>query len=186
MNMYTKIVNNGVNTEALLQAKEALTEAPAAAQFKWRATCDWVNGTHSCSKVESFHGLGEEQQHKTCFTFDADHPAVFASEDKGATPVEYVLVGLASCLTAGIAAVAQHRNIQLRSVRATVEGDMDIQGILGIDSDVRNGYEGVRVNFEIDADATAEEIEAVVAQSQKRSAVFDIIANPTRVSVNTQ
>jgi uncharacterized OsmC-like protein len=186
MNMYTKIVNNGVNTEALLQAKEALTETPAAAQFKWRATCDWVNGTHSCSKVEGFHGLGEEHQHKTCFTFNADHPEVFAAEDKGATPVEYVLVGLASCLTAGVASVAQHRNIQLRSVRATVEGDMDIQGILGIDSDVRNGYEGVRVNFEIDADATAEEIEAVVAQSQKRSAVFDIIANPTRISVNTQ
>lgn len=186
MNMYTKIVNNGVNTEALLQAKEALTETPAAAQFKWRATCDWVNGTHSSSQVESFRGLGEEHQHKTCFTFDADHPEVFAAQDKGATPVEYVLVGLASCLTAGVASVAQHRNIQLRSVRATVEGDMDIQGILGIDSDVRNGYEGVRVNFEIDADATAEEIEAVVAQSQKRSAVFDIIANPTRVSVNTQ
>ena len=186
MNMYTKIVNNGVNTEALLQAKEALTEAPAAAQFMWRATCDWVNGTHSSSKVEGFHGLGEEHQHKTCFTFDADHPEVFAAQDKGATPVEYILVGLASCLTAGVASVAQHRNIQLRSVRATVEGDMDIQGILGIDSDVRNGYEGVRVNFEIDADATPEEIEAVVAQSQKRSAVFDIIANPTRVSVNTQ
>jgi uncharacterized OsmC-like protein len=186
MNMYTKIVNNGVNTEALLQAKEALTETPAAAQFKWRATCDWVNGTHSSSQVESFQGLGEEHQHKTCFTFDADHPEVFAAQDKGATPVEYVLVGLASCLIAGVASVAQHRNIQLRSVRATVEGDMDIQGILGIDSDVRNGYEGVRVNFEIDANATAEEIEAVVAQSQKRSAVFDIIANPTRVSVNTQ
>ena len=100
--------------------------------------------------------------------------------------MEYVLVGLASCLTAGVASVAQHRNIQLRSVRATVEGDMDIQGILGIDSDVRNGYEGIRVNFDIDADATAEEIEAVVAQSQKRSAVFDIVANPTRISVNTQ
>ena len=186
MNMYTKIVNNGVNTEALLQAKEALAEAPEAAQFMWRATCDWVNGTHSSSQVESFHGLGEEHQHKTCFTFDADHPEVFAAQDKGATPVEYVLVGLASCLTAGVASVAQHRNIQLRSVRATVEGDMDIQGILGIDSDVRNGYDGVRVNFKIDADATAEEIEAVVAQSQKRSAVFDIIANPTRISVNTQ
>ena len=186
MNMYTKIINNGVNTEALLQAKEALTEAPEAAQFKWRASCDWVNGTHSYSQVEGFYGLGEEQQRKTCFTFDADHPEVFAAKDGGATPVEYILVGLASCLTAGVAAVAQHRNIQLRSVRATVEGDMDIRGILGIDAGVRNGYEGIRVNFEIDADATDEEIEAVVAQSQKRSAVFDIIANPTRISVNVQ
>ena len=186
MNMYTKIANNGVNVEALVGAREALTETPEGAQFKWRASCDWVNGTHCNTRVEGFFGLGEEQNRKTNFKFDADHPEVFASEDKGATPVEYVLVGLASCLTAGIASVAQYRNIQLRSVRAIVEGDMDIQGILGIDSDVRNGYEGIRVMFEIDADATAEEIEAVVAQSQKRSAVFDIVTNPTQVEVTVK
>lgn len=186
MNMYTKVVNNGVDAEALLNAKEALTQTPEAAQFKWRATCDWVNGTHCSSTVEGFFGLGEEQRHRSRFKFDADHPEIFAAEDNGATPVEYVLVGLASCLTAGIASVAQYRNIQLHSVRATLEGDMDIQGILGIDSDVRNGYEGVRVKFDIDADASQEDIDALVAQSQKRSAVFDIITNPTRVSVTTQ
>jgi uncharacterized OsmC-like protein len=186
MNMYTKIANNGVNVEALVGAREALTETPEGAQFKWRASCDWVNGTHCNTSVEGYFGLGEEQCHKTNFKFDADHPEVFAAEDKGATPVEYVLVGLASCLTAGVASVAQYRNIQLRSVRAIVEGDMDIQGILGIDSDVRNGYESIRVMFEIDADATAEEIEAVVAQSQKRSAVFDIVTNPTQVEVTVK
>ena len=122
-----KPVNNGVNVEALLGAREALTKAPEAAKFKWRATCKWVNGTHSRSTVEGFYGLGEEQKHKTQFTFDADHPEIFASEDKGATPVEFVLAGLASCLTAGIAAVAQLREIQLRSVSATLEGGMDIQ-----------------------------------------------------------
>ncbi len=105
-------------------------------------------------------------------------------EDKGATPVEYVLVGLASCLTAGVAAVAQHRGIQLRSVKATVEGGMDLQGILGIDSDVRNGFDGIKVTYKIDADATPEEIKALVAQSQKRSAVYDIVTNPTNVTVD--
>ena len=100
-------VNNGVNVEALLAARAALTEAPEAAKFKWRASCKWRNGTHSTSTVQGFHGLGEEQTHKTEFSFDADHPEVFASEDLGATPVEYVLVGLASCLTAGVASVAQ-------------------------------------------------------------------------------
>ena len=120
--------NNGVNVQALLDARDALTKAPQAAQFKWRAACEWKNGTHSHSTVESFYGLGEEQHRKTTFKFDADHPEVFASEDKGATPVEYVLVGLASCLTAGIAAVAQNRNIQLKSVTATIEGDMDLAG----------------------------------------------------------
>ena len=175
--------NNGVNVEALLGAREALTNAPEAAQFKWRAACEWKDGTHSHSTVESFYGLGEDQHRKTTFTFDADHPEVFASQDKGATPVEYVLVGLASCLTAGIAAVAQNRNIQLKSVKATIEGDMDLAGILGIDSDVRNGFSGIKVNYNIDADAKREDIEALVAQSQKRSAVYDIVTNPTNVTV---
>src|SRR4026207_955721 len=119
-------IDNGVNVQALLDARDALTKAPAAAQFKWRAACEWKNGTHSHSTVEGFYGLGQEQHHKRTFTFDADHPEIFASEDKGATPVDYVLVGLASCLTAGIAGVAQHRSIRLRSVTATIEGDMDI------------------------------------------------------------
>src|SRR5271170_5114767 len=176
-------IDNGVNVQALLDAREALTNAPAAAQFKWRAACEWKNGTHSHSTVEGFYGLGQEQHHKKTFTFDADHPEIFASEDKGATPVDYVLVGLASCLTAGIAAVAQHRNIQLRSVTATIEGDMDIQGILGIDDEVRNGFSGIKVTYNIDADAKREDIEALVAQSQKRSAVYDIVTNPTNVTV---
>ena len=179
-------VDNGVNVEALLGARQALTDAPQAAQFKWRATCTWVNGTHSHSTVQSFFGLGAEQSHKTEFRYDADHPEVFASEDKGATPVEYVLVGLASCLTAGVAAVAQNRSIQLRSVKATLEGGMDLQGILGIDSDVRNGFDGIKVVFDIDADASREDIAALVAQSQKRSAVFDIVTNPTNVSVEVR
>jgi uncharacterized OsmC-like protein len=183
MNTKVSNANNGVNVGALLAAREALTATPAAAKFQWRATCDWVNGTYSQSTVDGFFGLGDEQRHKTTFSFDADHPTVFASEDRGATPVEFVLVGLAGCLTAGVASVAQHRNIQLRSVRATLEGAMDIGGILGIDADVRNGFDGVTVRFEIDADASREDIEALVAQSQKRSAVFDIITNPTNVNV---
>jgi uncharacterized OsmC-like protein len=176
-------VNNGVNVEALLGARTALSEAPAAAQFQWRAACEWRDGTHSTSNVEGFFGLGEEQQHRTRYSFDVDHPEIFASEDNGATPVEYILVGLAGCLTAGVAAVAQMREIQLRSVSATVEGSMDVRGILGMDSDVRNGFDSIKVTYKIDADATPDEIKALVAQSQKRSAVYDVITNPTEVSV---
>jgi uncharacterized OsmC-like protein len=178
-----KEVDNGVNVAALLGAREALSKAPEAAKFNWRATCKWVKGTHSRTDVKGFFGLGQQQSHKTEFTFDLDHPEIFASEDKGATPVEMVLTGLAGCLTAGVAAVAQFRKIQLRSVTATVEGAMDIQGILGVDADVRNGFDGIKVKFDIDADATKEELEALVAQSQKRSAVFDVVTNPTNVSV---
>ena len=181
-----KEVQNGVNVDALLGARDALSKAPEAAKFNWRATCKWQNGTHSQTSVKGFFGLGQEQSHKTEFTFDTDHPEIFASEDKGATPVEMVLTGLAGCLTAGVASIAQLRNIQLRSVTATVEGGMDIQGILGVDTDVRNGFDGIKVKFDIDADASREDIEALVAQSQKRSAVFDIVANPTNVSVTVR
>ena len=135
-------------------------------------------------RIQSFFGLGQEQSHKTETSLGADHPEIFASEDHAITPIEYVLVGLASCLTAGVAAVAQNRGIQLRSVESNLEGKMDIRGILGIDSDVRNGYDDIKVTFKIDADASKDEIEAIVAQSQKRSAVYDVITNPVNVTVN--
>lgn len=186
MNMTTTRIDNGVNVEALLGAREALMATPEAARFTWKATCNWVNGTHSRASVRDFDGLGGEQSHRTEYGFDIDHPECFAAEDNGATPVEYVLVGLAGCLSAGVASVAQNRGIQLRSVQATVEGDMDLYGILGIDSDVRNGFSGIRVCFDIDADATRDEIEALVAQSQKRSAVYDVITNPGNVTVSVQ
>ena len=176
-------VNNGVNVEALMGAREALDAAPEAAQFKWRTSCEWVNGTHSRSTINGFFGLGEEQTRTAGFTIESDHPEVFAAEDNAATPVEIVMSGLAGCLTAGVAAVAQHRGIQLHSVTATLEGDMDLQGILGIDADVRNGFGNIRVHFTVDADASEDEIKALVAQSQKRSAVFDVVTNPTNVFV---
>ncbi len=176
-------VDNGVNVEALLGARDALTAMPEAAQFQWRARCEWVKGTHSRTTVHDFAGLGAEHAHRQSFVFDGDHPEVFASEDNGATPAEMVLAALAGCLTAGVAAVATRRGVPLRSVVASLEGDMDIQGILGIDPDVRNGYSGIRVRYQIDADAPRAELEAIVAQSQKRSAVYDIVTNPTNVSV---
>ncbi|MFI5889839.1 OsmC family protein [Actinoplanes sp. NPDC051513] len=179
-------VDNGVNVQALLEAREVLKGAPEAAQFTWRAASKWDNGVHSTTSVQKFFGLGQEQTHKTETVFSADHPEVFAAEDQGITPIEYLLVGLAGCLTAGVASVAQNRGIQLRSVEATVEGNHDIRGILGADSDVRNGFNDIKVTFNIDADATKEEIEALVAQSQKRSAVFDALTNPTDVTVEVR
>lgn len=177
-------VNNGVNVDALLGARAILADAPPAAQFTWRASSVWQGGTHSRITMEKFFGLGAEQSHVKTHTVDADHPPQFASEDNGATPVELVLSALAACLSAGVASVAQHRGIQLHSVKAQVEGDMDVSGILGIDPDVRNGFSAVRVSFDIDADAPRADLEALVAQSQKRSAVFDVITNPTTVHVS--
>ena len=161
----TTVADNGVNVQALLDAREVLKGAPEAAQFTWRASAKWQSGVHSTIKVQSFFGLGQEQNHKAESVFEADHPEVFAAEDNGITPIEYLIVGLASCLSAGVASVAQNR------------------GILGADSEVRNGFNDIKVTFHIDADASKEDIEALVAQSQKRSAVFDALTNPTNVTV---
>jgi uncharacterized OsmC-like protein len=183
MTLTDRPVDNGVNVTALLDARTALSAAPEAAQFTWRAHCTWRNGTHSHATVTGFTGLGGEQQHRSEYRFDTDHPECFASADNGATPVEYVLVGLVGCLTAGVAAVAQFRGIQLRSVTATIEGQMNVLGILGADPEIRNGFDAIKIRFAIDADATREDVKALLAQSQKRSAVFDIVTNPTTVLV---
>jgi uncharacterized OsmC-like protein len=179
----TTTTDNGVNVQALLDARDTLKGAPEAAQFTWKATSKWEGGVHTSTRIQNFFGLGEEQNHKDETVLQADHPEVFAAPDDAITPIEYLLVGLTSCLTGGIASVAQNRGIQLRSVKATIEGNHDIRGILGADSDVRNGFNGIKVTFDIDADASPQEIDALVAQSQKRSAVFDALANPTDVTV---
>jgi uncharacterized OsmC-like protein len=175
--------HNGVDIAAIREARVALAAQPAAARFQWRAQAVWAGGIHTRTTIEDYRGLGAEQSHRQAFTVDTDHPELFAAEDNGPTPVELVLAGLAGCLTGGIASVAANRGVALRSVTATLTGDMDLQGVLGIDPDVRNGFSAVEVRYEIDADASRAEIEAMVAQSQKRSAVFDALANPTSVVV---
>ena len=179
----TMTASNGVDVEALLAARDAIESAPEDGQFIWRASCTWIQGVQSRSTVEGFFGLSAEQVRKAPHIVEADHPEQFAATDAAPTPAEIALSALASCLTAGVASVAQNRGIQLQSVHARVEGDMDIAGVLGVDPDVRNGFKDIRIAFEIDADATPDEIAALVAQSQKRSAVFDVVTNPTNVHV---
>ncbi len=184
MTVTTKPVDNGINLEAILEARQMLTDAPEAGAFLWRASSTWRNGTHCYSQVEKFNAFGEDHPHRQEYGVEMDHPELFASEDNGATPIEIVLLGLAGCLTAGVASIATMREIQLRSVTAAIEGDMDLLGVMGVDPEVRNGFSAVRVHFTIDADASQEDLEALVAQSQKRSAVYDLFTNPTNVVVD--
>jgi len=175
---------NGVNVEGLLGIREAFSGDTPLAKFTWRARNEWVNGTHSRTTIDDFYGVRGEQSHNSPQVHDADHPALFAgAEDNDSTPVEFVLHALAACLTGGVAAVAANRGVKLNSVRSVIEGDMDLQGILGMDRDVRNGYQSVRVAFEIDADASDAEIEAIVQQSRKRSAVYDILTGNVPVEI---
>ena len=178
---------NGVDTATLFATINAVSEQRDLARFQFRATNTWMSGTHSRSSISSFYGAGQEMAHVTTFDFDADHPVVLTGKDNGPTPVEFILVGLAGCLTAGLANIAAARGVTLHSVESTVEGDIDLQGILGLSREVRNGYQQIRVSFRIDADASPEKIRELVAQSQARSAVFDVITNqvPVTIAVTT-
>src|SRR5215213_8416117 len=168
---------NGVNTPALLATVAAVKETPALAKFRFRASNRWMSGTYSESRVESFSGAGGEHDHQSEFRYGADHPAVLVGQDRGPTPIEFLLHGLAACITAGIGNVAAARGVTLTSVESRVEGDIDLQGILGLSDTVRNGYERVRISFDIAGDAPADKLRQIVEQSRARSAVFDVLTN---------
>jgi uncharacterized OsmC-like protein len=179
-------VRNGVDTTTLFATLDAVKQAPEAAKFQFRASNRWVSGTHSEGTMHGFFGVGEERTHVQPYTYDVDHPEVLVGSDQGPTPVEYVLHALAGCLTAGLANIAAARGVELTEVTSTVEGDIDLNGILGLDDTVRNGFEQIRVSFEVKGNAPPEKLAAVVEQSRARSAVFDIITNavPVTVEVN--
>jgi uncharacterized OsmC-like protein len=174
---------NGVDTATLFATLDAVKQAPEAAQFQFRARNEWITGTHSRSTIADFHGVGEERSHERTWVFDADHPAVLVGRDNGPTPVEFVLHALASCLTAGLANIAAARGVTLTEVRSTVEGDIDLNGLLGLNPDVRNGYHGITVRFTVRGDAPAEKMREVVERSRDRSAVYDIITNQVPVTI---
>jgi uncharacterized OsmC-like protein len=176
-------VRNGVDTATLFATLDAVKQAPAAAQFQFRANNQWMNGTHSRSTISDYFGVGEERAHERTFVFDADHPAVLVGTDHGPTPVEFILHGLAACLTAGIANIAAARKVTLTEVRSTVSGDIDLNGVLGLNPDVRNGYQQIKVHFTIKGDAPAETLRAIVEQSRSRSAVFDVVTNGVPVDI---
>lgn len=181
-----KVPLNGVDTPTLFATIAAVREQPALAQFQFRASSRWLEGTHSRSRVEAFSGAGGDHLHTSEFQFEADHPKVLVGGGAGPTPVEFLLHGLLGCLTAGIANIAAARGVTLTRVESRVEGDVDLRGILGISKDVRNGYQGIRVQFRIAGDAPAETLRAIVEQSGARSAVLDVLQNGTRVEIGVE
>jgi uncharacterized OsmC-like protein len=176
-------MRNGVDTATLFATLDAVKAAPAAAKFQFRATNEWLTGTHNRSTIHGFFGVGEERTHERAFDLDADHPAVLVGQDNAPTPVEHLLHALAACLTAGLVNIAAARGVRLTEVRSTVTGDIDLNGILGLDPAVRNGFERVSVRFSVAGDAPDEVLRAIVEQSRERSAVFDMLTNHVRVDV---
>jgi uncharacterized OsmC-like protein len=179
---------NGVNTPVLLATLNAVKGTPALAKFRFRASSRWLDGTYSETRVESFTGAGGEHKHQTEFRYGADHPAVLVGQDRGPTPVEFLLHALAMCITAGVGNIAAVRGVTLTSVESQVEGDIDLLGILGLSDKVRNGYERVCISVTIAGDAPPEKLREIVEQSRARSAVFDVLTNgvPVDVSITTR
>ena len=178
---------NGVDTTTLFATLDAVKQAPEAARFQFRAHNQWVSGTHNRTTIADYFGVGEERSHERTFVFDADHPAVLVGRDHGPTPTEFVLHALAACLTTGIANIAAARGVTLTEVRSTVTGDIDLNGIFGLNPEVRNGYQQITVRFTIKGDAPAETLREIVEQSRARSAVYDSVTNgvPVAIEVNT-
>jgi len=177
---------NGVDVPTLFATVDAVRAQNDIAAFQFRASNTWLQGTHSRSTLSGFFGAGQELQHRHETTVESDHPEVLVGTDQAPTPVEYLLHAIAACLTAGVVNVASARGVALRSVTSTVEGDIDLLGILGLSEDgsVRNGYREIRVRFEIDGDADDERLRGIVEQSRRRSAVYDALTNPTPVVID--
>ena len=182
MTMTDNPIRNGVDTAALFATLDAVKANNEIADFQFRATNRWISGTHNQSTLHGFYGAMQEMSHRQPFVFDADHPAVLVGQDNGPTPVEFLLHALAACLTAGIANIAAARGVHLDEAESTVEGDIDLLGILGLSKDVRNGYQQIRVSFRLRGD-DPEKLRTIVAQSQARSAVFDVLTNGVPVSI---
>lgn len=184
----TRPALNGVDLPTLFATLDAVKGQPEMAQFQFRARNEWINGTHNRTTIQGFHGACQEDTSRTQpFSYDADHPAVLVGGNNGPTPVEFLLHAIAACLTSGLANIAAARGVRLDRVVSTVEGDIDLMGILGLSAEVRNGYRQIRVNFEVEGDASPEELVALVEQSRRRSAVYDVLVNGTDVvlDVNT-
>jgi uncharacterized OsmC-like protein len=176
---------NGVDVPTLFATLDAVKGSPEIAQFQFRAHNEWISGTHSRSVIQGFYGAGQEDTSRTePFAYDADHPAVLVGSNQGPTPVEFLLHAIATCLTAGLANIAAARGITLRRVSSTVEGDIDLLGVFGLSDSVRNGYRQIRVHFDVEGDASAEELATLVQQSRNRSAVYDVLVNGTDVQID--
>ena len=175
-------LRNGVDTAALFATIDAVRSDPEIAKFRFRAVNKWVSGTHNETTIHGFFGAKQEMDHRTAWTFAADHPAVLVGEDNGPTPAEYLLQALAACLVSGLANIAAARGVNLSEVTATVEGDIDLLGILGLSDEVRNGFEQVRVSFVLRGD-DPDKLRAVVDQSRRRSAVYDVLTNGVPVAI---
>ncbi len=181
----TDTIRNGVDTAQLYGTLDAIKADPSIAKFQFRARNRWIEGAHNRSTIRDFYAANQEDTSRTQeFVLDAGEPAILLGTDTGPNPAEYLLHALAACLTTSLVYVAAARGVHLTEVESTLEGDMDVEGALGLSDEYRNGFEHIRVSFRVKGDAPEEKLREVVARAQQRSAVFDMVANGVPVTVD--
>lgn len=174
---------NGVDTATLFATLDVVKADPEIAEFQFRAENTWVDGTHNRTVIHRFFGAKQELEHRQPTVIEADHPTVLVGRDNAPTPVEYLLHAISACITSGLANIAAARGVRLTEVSSTVEGDINVLGILGLDPSVRNGYTGIRLSFTMKGDEP-EKLRAVLDQSVRRSAVYDVLTNGVPITID--
>ncbi len=177
---------NGVAVDDLSKTVAAIKATPAIAKFKFRVRNQWVDAGQNTSTADTFYGAGQEQSRPKPFVLEADEPPVLLGKDTSANPVEHLLHALASCLTTSMVYHAAARGIHIEEVESSLEGDIDLHGFLELDKNVRNGYQGIRVNFKIKADVPDEHLQEISQLGAGHSPVFDSLTNGVPVSVTAE
>ncbi len=177
---------NQINVTQLFDTIEVIKDNPAVAQFKFRATNRWAGGAHNRARVKDFYGALQQDDSRDAMHFEIDEPPVLLGSNKGPNPVEYLLVGLSGCLTTAMVAHAAARGIEIRSIESRYEGDLDVQGFLGLSETVPVGYQEIRISFRIEADLSEQEKEELLAMAQKYSPVFNSLAKPIPLQVDLE
>ncbi|MCC6963151.1 MAG: OsmC family protein [candidate division Zixibacteria bacterium] len=176
---------NGVDVTKLMEMMEQIRVQPELAAFKFRSRNRWIDGGHNRSTIKEFYGLSrEDMTREKAFIMDNDEPATLLGSDRGANPVEYVLHALAGCLTTTLVYYAAAMGIKIDEIESMYEGDIDVQGLLGLSDKVRNGYQNIRVKFMIKSDAPKEKLEELILLAQGHSPVFDTLSRPVKVDVS--
>jgi uncharacterized OsmC-like protein len=185
MSTTTEAIRNGVDTEQLFGTLDAIKADTSLARFQFRARNRWIDGAHNRTTIRDFYAANQEDTSRAAeFVIDAGEPAILLGTDTGPNPAEYLLHALAACLTTSLVYVAAARGVHLTEVESTLEGDMDVQGALGLSDEYRNGFERIRVSFRVEGDAPEEQLRKIVARAQQRSAVFDMVTNGVPVTVD--
>jgi uncharacterized OsmC-like protein len=177
---------NGVNVEELFKTIDAVKKSPVIATFKFRANNEWLDGGHNRTTIRNFYGTGQEHERKKSFVLDADEPPILLGEDQAPNPVEYALTALAACVTSSIVYHAAAKGVKIHSMESRLEGDIDLQGFLGLRDDVPRGYKEIRMFVKIEADAPPEKLKDIVQLGPTYSPVYDTITRAVPVKVQLE